>query len=210
MIETVAADGSPRLFAAYLRRARRSPELLGQLLEKYRPLLLLDAKRYINPSLARRVDPDDAVQLAMVGAVRRFDSFKGESESDLRAWLRVLNRNVIAESFRQHVGTGKRSVRREVPAPLDSSLPGYVELALATQSTPSQRTRFDERDARLMELVNDLPELQRRAILLRYLGGYEMRQLADELQRSVVAVTGLLKRGLAKLRQRMHEESWLA
>lgn len=208
MTAVAATSIYPGLFAAYLRKARQSRELLGQLLERYRGLLLLDAKRHITGPLVRRIDPADVVQNTMAAAIQNIGDFQGDSESSFRCWLREVNRSVIAEAFRRHIGAEKRSLLLEQSGPPSDSWAVRFAPALVTDSTPSERCRRDERDQLLVSLVEGLPEAQRRSILLRYQSGYDIQRVANEMQRSPVAVAGLLKRGLATLRGKMREESW--
>ena len=52
-----------------------------------------------------------------------------------------------------------------------------------------------------------LPEDQRRAVELHHLQGLPSAIVAKRLERSEVAVAGLLRRGLKKLRESMREDS---
>ena len=60
-----------------VRQARIDPTRVGQLLDYYRPYLLLVAQGRIGPSLRRRCDPEDVVQDTMAHAHRGFRAFQG-------------------------------------------------------------------------------------------------------------------------------------
>jgi RNA polymerase sigma-70 factor (ECF subfamily) len=49
----------------------------------------------------------------------------------------------------------------------------------------------------------ELPEAQREALVLQHWHGWSMDEIAAHLGRTRVAVAGLIKRGLAKLRERL-------
>jgi RNA polymerase sigma-70 factor (ECF subfamily) len=52
-----------------------------------------------------------------------------------------------------------------------------------------------------------LPQDQRRAVELFHLQGHSSTQVASRLDRSEVAVAGLLRRGLGRLRELMREDN---
>jgi RNA polymerase sigma-70 factor, ECF subfamily len=56
--------------------------------------------------------------------------------------------------------------------------------------------------------LESLPEIQREAVRLRHLEGWHVDRIARQLNRSLPAAAGLIKRGLAALRAKMLEESW--
>jgi RNA polymerase sigma-70 factor (ECF subfamily) len=53
----------------------------------------------------------------------------------------------------------------------------------------------------IAELVEQLPEAQRDAVILHYWQEIPLKQLAEILDKSPAAVAGLLQRGLATLRE---------
>ena len=57
-----------------------------------------------------------------------------------------------------------------------------------------------EQAVRLAMLLGKLPQDQREALRLRYLEGKTLLEIAERLDRSEMAVAGLLKRGLRSLR----------
>ena len=78
----------------------------------------------------------------------------------------------------------------------------------ADQETPSDRIIAGEKALRLAEILLSLSDRQREAIRLRHLEGLAVTEIADQMDLSLQAVAGLLKRGLRELRQKMSEDSW--
>ncbi len=65
----------------------------------------------------------------------------------------------------------------------------------------------DERFAHLIERIEDLPELQKTVIIRAYLGGQTLRQISQELSTPIGTVKSALSRALARLRERVGEET---
>ena len=64
-----------------------------------------------------------------------------------------------------------------------------------------------ERALRLAEALAKLPDAQRDAVVLRHFQGLSLAEIADELDCTTAAVTGLLQRGLKNLRNSLAEGS---
>jgi RNA polymerase sigma-70 factor (ECF subfamily) len=191
---------------ALAKKGERSA--LGSLLEHYRPYLMVLAQRYLDPRLQGRLDPADVVQVTFLEAQRDLDSFRGEDIASMLAWLRNILRNNIASMHQHHLMTKKRSAHLEAFSKT-STEEGQVELVdlLPSETTsPSQRAMRDEVAAELAASLMKLPETQKEALRLRYLEGWSLKKISDHLQKSEMAVAGLLKRGLQGLRQELIDE----
>ena len=71
---------------------------------------------------------------------------------------------------------------------------------------PSQGAIASEQAIELANALAELPEGQLRAVTLHHFEGWTLEQVAEHLGRSPVAVAGLIKRGLATLRQHFQVE----
>lgn len=180
---------------------------LGQLLEMYRDQLRQAAQAQLDSQVRVRADASDMVQGTFLDAHRDFEQFRGESVPQLLAWLRQILNNNVANSIRQHVIAQKRTIARE--RSLDDSRqfgPGKRPLPASDVSTPSHRTIRGEETARLANAIESLPEDQREAIRLRHIEGQSLQEIAIHMDRSIVAVAGLIKRGLKKLKSEYADE----
>ena len=94
-----------RSVSDWLAAARAgSSEALGELLEAFRGYLLVIARAELAPDLQAKRGASDLVQDTFADAKRDFSQFVGNSEAELRAWLRriLLNRLAsFASSFRE-------------------------------------------------------------------------------------------------------------
>ncbi len=196
--------------SAIIGRARNDPDVLGELLEYYRPFLLLMARRYINPKLARRCDVADAIQQTFVEAHRSFHQFDGSGEPEFSGWITRIHENILRDLFRRHVLAERRTVDKEDSVGgADGSVAFFWKEAAANDSTPSKRLIKGEKALRLAQLLQGLPEGQCEAIRLRFMEEYPVKQIAEAIDRSVPATAGLIKRGLKNLREKMNADSWL-
>jgi RNA polymerase sigma-70 factor, ECF subfamily len=190
-----------------IRLARRDRSALGHLLEHYRGFLKIVAERTLDSRLAARCDASDVVQQTLARAFESFDRFRGATEPELSAWIKRIHERQLADVARRNKAR-KRSVSHEIQAGDGSASFCWWE-PTAKQSTPSQQLIRGEKALRLAALLADLPKAQRDAVCLRHLEGWSIEQIAAELNRSLPATAGLLKRGLQALRGKMREPSWL-
>ncbi len=189
--------------------ARKDGSALGRLFERYRPFLLMVARQRIGPRLAVRSDASDIVQQTLEEAYQAFPMFQGTSEPEFSAWIKRIHDRNLAEAVRKHIHVAKQSIDKERPmAGLDGSASFCWWEPAANQTTPSQRMIKGEEALRLTAILESLPEMQREAVRLRHLEGWPVEQIARELDRSVPATAGLIKRGLRAMREKVQEGSW--
>jgi RNA polymerase sigma-70 factor (ECF subfamily) len=179
----------------------------GDLLNTFRPYLNVIAQRMLDDRIQGRMDFADVVQATFLEASRDFHSFRGETVESFLAWLRNILKNNIATAHQEHLATQKRSARREVsmaaPAGDNGSEVQLANLLPAETSTPSQRLMRDEAAVVLANCLEQIPDTQRDAIRMRYLEGMSLKEISQKMDKSEMAVAGLLKRGLQGLRDEM-------
>jgi RNA polymerase sigma-70 factor (ECF subfamily) len=179
----------------------------GELLNTFRPYLNVIAQRMLDDRIQGRLDFSDVVQATFLEASRDFHSFRGETVESFLAWLRNILKNNISTAHQEHLATQKRSARREVsmaaPAGDNGSEVQLANLLPAETSTPSQRLMRDEAAVVLANCLEQIPDTQRDAIRMRYLEGMSLKEISQKMDKSEMAVAGLLKRGLQGLRDEM-------
>ena len=175
-------------------------------LERCREYLRLLARLQLDPRLHGKLDASDLVQQTLLSAYEKRDQFRGESEAEFLAWLRKILANHLTSTMRRF-GTGQRDVRRErsLEAGLEESAARLESWLAADQSSPSQQAMRHELHLRLASALAELPEDQRLAIQLHHLQGCTVLEVAEQMQRSKMAIVGLLFRGLKKLRCLLEE-----
>jgi len=135
-------------------------------------------------------------------AHRAFEQFRGETDPELIAWLRaILNQNV-QEAVRRHIHAEHRSLNQEVS--IQSA--GTTSLPFdppAADPTPSHRAALRESTAELLAALESLPTDQREAVRLKHLEGCSATEIANVMGKTEAAVAGLLRRGIAALKQKL-------
>lgn len=172
-------------------------------LEKYRSYLHILAKSELDHRLAGKVDVSGVIQQTLLDAHQCQKQPDPTNSTECLTWLRkLLARNLIDEirKFRAE----KRDIEREICLE-DNLNRSAVRMSgiLADNSTPSQRAVSNEQIMQLSRALQQLPESQQTAIVHRYFFNAPLGDLAKQLNRSETAVAGLIKRGLARLRELM-------
>lgn len=89
-------------------------------LEQYRDYLKTLADRQLNPRLRVKEGASDIVQQTILDAHCDFENFRGTTEMDLRAWLKmILTRNLLtlAKRFETHKPAAAREVSLQCRRP---------------------------------------------------------------------------------------------
>ena len=149
----------------------------------------------VRDALAGKVDLSGVVQDTLLDAHRAGDAVPDADPDAEAAWLgRAFARNVTDQVRR--ATAARRDADRDVP--IEAGPPP------ADPSTPSGRAIRAEDLGRLWAALATLPDDQRAAVEMRYLGGRPVADIAATLGRTRAAAAGLLQRGLRGLRE------WLA
>ena len=170
-------------------------------LDQYRSYLKLLADLQLNPQLKVKEDASDIVQQTMLEAHRDFAGFRGKSDSELRAWLKViLMHNLL--SVAKHYGRDKRAAGREfsLQDQLEQSSALLHRQLVADQTSPSMKLMKQERSEQLADALLKLLDDEQSAVVLKHFHNWSVAEIAQYLGRTQEAVAGLLRRGLKKLR----------
>lgn len=189
-----------------LKMARQNvPGARGDLLENYRNYLELLARVEIGRLLQTKLDTADVVQETFLEAHRHFDGFRGNTESELVAWLRSIFSAKLSNLVRHYLGTQARDIRREnaLEFNLDHSSRMLDRGLFTPEGTPSQQVVQREQGVLLAEALAKLPDNYREVIVLRHLEELTFPEVAQRLERTENSVQKIWVRALAKLRQLM-------
>jgi RNA polymerase sigma-70 factor, ECF subfamily len=113
--------------------------------------------------------------------------------------LRLLERNIL-QCVRRNT-TVKRDIRRENNdgERSDANLLVWHSIA-GSGSSPTSSIFRGEAALSLALALDQLPEDQRVAVELRYLGQHSLQSIAEYMEKSTGSVAGLIRRGVSALR----------
>jgi RNA polymerase sigma-70 factor, ECF subfamily len=177
-------------------------------LEQYRGYLRLLAELQLNPRLRTKEGASDIVQETMLEAHRALAGFRGKTDAELRAWLKmILLRNLLTVARRY--ATSKRAIGREVTLQdqLENSSALLHQHLVADQTSPSSALILQEQTDQLAQALLLLLDDERSAVILKHYHNWSVADIAQHLGRTQEAVAGLLRRGLKKLREHLREEA---
>ena len=174
-------------------------------LEQHRSLLLLLAQANLGKKLRRKLDPEDLVQEVMQRAYSNFDTLKSPNDPEaVKKWLLAIMANLIRDLLK-HFAADKRELAKEQSVAMDlhQSAAGIEAFLAAEQSSPSMAAMRNEELRKLARGLELIPEDAREVILMKHLQNKTLQEISDATGRSIPSVAGLLRRGLAALREHL-------
>lgn len=169
------------------------------LLAGYRPLLRLVAARHARKMVSHRFDESDVVQMTCIEALRDYQGFLGESREDLEVWLEGILKDNVVRLWRNHAAA-TRDYRREVVNDEQASGLSFVWNTRIGHD-PARNLVRGEVALMLAQALDKLPDEYRTTLEMRFIDGRLMREIAEELDTTVAAVAGRLRRGLKTLHE---------
>ncbi|HEX3519930.1 MAG TPA: sigma-70 family RNA polymerase sigma factor [Solirubrobacteraceae bacterium] len=125
-------------------------------------------------------DAEDCFQETFLAALHAYPRLR--ADSNLRSWVLTIAHNKAMDS---HRGRARRALPVADPAAVD----------------PREERSPQARDETLWKAVGELPERQRSAVVLRYLGDLPHRDIATAIGCSEDAARRSLHEGLTNLRK---------
>ena len=165
---------------------------LKSFMDEYFPRLY----RYARQRLCNEADVEDVVQVCLIQAARRLETYRGEAT--LLTWLVQICRHEISKSL----------VRHETRADMmldffnDDLLRAAVEAVEMDPATdPEIQARRGELSCLIQLALDQLPENYAVALEMKYIEGCGSREIADRLHASDVATQSLLARARSAFRE---------
>jgi len=187
-------------FGRWLSAARDgSRDALGRAFEACRRYLLSVAHDQLNPDLQAKGGASDLVQETFLEAQSAFERFRGNSEAELRAWLRQLLHHRAAKFRRRYRTTQKRRLARETALTALGDPAG----AAAERSSPSAALMAHEQAQRLRQALERLPDDYRRVITLRYVEQTSFEEIGRLMQRTPNAARLLWLRAIEHVKHHL-------
>ena len=183
-----------------LQQARDgTTDLLGQLLEAYRPYLLQIANDELDSDLRGKAGGSDLVQQTYLEANQDIAGFRGRSEAELIVWLRRILIHNLANFRRQFRTNGKRDIRREVSIENGDSSGVGIGALPGEEPSPSHRALAREQDEKLAQALGRLPDDYRQVIVMRHQQRQSFAVIGAAMGRSAEAAGKLWARAIEAL-----------
>lgn len=198
-------------FLSLLDRARTGDQLArGAIFQACRNYLLHVANTEFDDRLRAKCAPSDIVQNTMLCASEGFLDFRGQSEVSLRAWLREILKNELAQTSRHYLGTSKRNILLEsrMPAPRTGSTPlqGETARTIDPNHTPASEAVINEEAQTLRNAMLELPELYRQILIWRNWERLDFREIGSRLDKTENAVKKIWARALTRLQGQLQAQ----
>jgi len=143
---------------------------LNELLGRYQNRVRYVIRMRMGPHLRQTVESVDILQEVLIAAIMGFERFEMRNEASFLNWLAAIAENKIRDAV-DFAHAGKRDVRRQRPLEpvrnVDQSGDHVFEMA-GTGLAPADLVDNAELLELLAECVHELPELQRKAFVLRH------------------------------------------
>jgi len=145
-----------------------------------------------------KAEAEDAVQEIFIRLWKSADRYS-RKKAALITWVMLISRRHLVDRLR------RKRVR-----PQSTTFDETWSSADKNPSSSGERSMLlDEREKRLRERIEKLPDLQREVVQRAYLGGRTLREISLELDRPIGTIKSALSRALASLRQRISEDEGL-
>jgi RNA polymerase sigma-70 factor (ECF subfamily) len=155
--------------------------------------------------LRARVDPSDVVQEAQFEAFRRLRDYLERRPMPFRLWLRKTAQQRLQLLKRDHLGTARRAIDRQVRLPDRSSLL-LARRLLASGETPSEQLDRRELEARVQRGVAQMAEADREILLMRVLEELSYEEIGCLLDINAAAARKRHGRALLRLHRILSDQ----
>jgi RNA polymerase sigma-70 factor (ECF subfamily) len=140
-------------------------------------------------------DLDDVVQETLIGASRSIAGLRGHSDAQVAGWLISIARHKVADHL-----------RAKYNRPTDSLEAKMGELPADPAQSVEDQVAQQDRAARLREALRDLTPEQEEVLMLRFILGFGINEVAEITRRPAGAVKSMQHRALASLQQKLGKE----
>lgn len=164
-------------------------ELYSELIDRYERKILAFIFHMLK-SAKMEVLAEDLCQETFYKAFRSLQTFR-EVEASFSTWLYTIARNTVLSELRKQK-TGKISLEES----------GYIPQA-AFEAMPEQTILRNEKVSMVREAINNLPEKQRSALILREYDQLDYQEIANILGQTVSSVKSLLFRARASVKAQL-------
>ncbi|MFI2855636.1 RNA polymerase sigma factor [Paenibacillus sp. JSM ZJ436] len=161
-------------------------ELYSELMRRYQRKIMAFVYHMLKSS-SMELMAEDICSETFYKAFRSLHSFR-EVDASFSTWLYTIARNTVLSELRKQRGAN---------LPLEES--GIIPIA-PPEVAPEQAILRNEKVSMVREAINNLPEKQRSALILREYDQLDYQEIADILGQSVSSVKSLLFRARSSVK----------
>lgn len=191
--------------AALLNRlAEEGDQVLAGVFDEHHDRLWQMVTFRMHRLIAGRVDAEDVLQEAYLGARKRLPHYLANPKHSLFVWIRMIVMQTLVDVHRRHVGSEKRAADREVGLGGNGMQSTAVTLAghlAASQTSPSGKVARREATDQLEQAIATMPEMDQEIIALRHFEELSNQESAEILGLSPTAASNRYVRALTRLRE---------
>ena len=177
--------------AELIRRAQHgNKQAIGRLYDRHQPHIF----RFVWSRVRHQQTAEDMTGEIFTRMVTNLPTYR-ESGIPFRAWLYRIARNLIVDHFRQH--------RESSQFPLDEEANHITEYEENPDMLVQQKLAVEY----VEQALEQIDSVQREVIVMRFLVGLPLKEVALSLDKSVPAVKSLQHRGLQALRAALQQEA---
>ncbi len=181
-------------------------DALEELLREVTPAIA--ASLSIDPLWSRSFDVDDVLQVSYLEAYLRIPALQNATLRGFQVWLKRIAGNNLKDAIRALERDKRPDARQRVTqGPEGQSARTLLLSVTGRDATAGGQLAEREEIARLRSAISDLPDSYRRVVEGVDLDERPIREVADELQRSVGAVHMLRSRAHDRLREQLRLRS---
>jgi RNA polymerase sigma-70 factor (subfamily 1) len=156
------------------------------------------ANQQLDQQLRRKLNPSDIVQATLTQMVQGFGDFRGSTSAEFYGWMNSILKNEVHRT-RRDLHRQRRDIRREREPAVD----GTTMDQRADYEAPDDAVQKKEQLARFRQVIKRLPPDYAQVIELRSIQELPFIDVAQQMDRSVDAVSKLWGRALVKLQQEL-------
>jgi RNA polymerase sigma-70 factor (ECF subfamily) len=182
---------------------------LAEVFAEYRTRLRKMIEFRLDPRLGGRIDADDVLQDVYLAASRRLPDYLRDPAVPVFVWLRTMTEQVLADTYRRHIGAQKRDARCDIPlngpaTGSSSSISIAAKLAASVTSPSKAAARTDTRE-QLYAALEKMDPIDREVLALRHFEDLSNDEVAEVLGLKKAAASNRYVRALKRLKDIMSE-----
>ena len=154
--------------------------------------------QYCLNSCDNEATANELFQEVWIRVIKARSQFK--NDSPFNAWLFRIARNIIIDHYRSK---GRKPVTESIDEPQSQS----VATLKSSLLSPEQMAGIQERETLLYNALQQLPDVQREAVLLKHIAGMSTAEIATMVETGVETVKSRLRYATSKLRTLLEDMS---